>query len=201
VFDLERRIYSVDRVRLNPGGVPVRAVIYFFAVVCGGLIVAALPVAGGLVAGVPWFVRDFLAPGLLTAALSAVRIDGRTFHLAIRGILRRAAGPRQLAALRSCPRAGRVWCPPDVAVLPDGGDDRMRGLRYTGPGAVLVNVSHQRRGRAVEQGRRGLARRGLRAELVLRQLEQTRGSVVAPEVVLLASGTRLLVRATPSRGR
>ena len=29
VFDLERRIYSIDRVRLNPGGVPVRGVDVF----------------------------------------------------------------------------------------------------------------------------------------------------------------------------
>ena len=28
VFDLERRIYRVDRLRLNPGGVPVRGVVY-----------------------------------------------------------------------------------------------------------------------------------------------------------------------------
>ncbi len=31
VFDLERRIYSVDQLRLNPGGVPVRGVLYFLA--------------------------------------------------------------------------------------------------------------------------------------------------------------------------
>ena len=29
VFDLERRVYSVDRLRLNPSGVPVRGIVYF----------------------------------------------------------------------------------------------------------------------------------------------------------------------------
>ena len=28
VFDLERRVYSVDRFRLNPAGVPVRGILY-----------------------------------------------------------------------------------------------------------------------------------------------------------------------------
>ena len=32
VFDLERRVYSVDRLRLNPGGVPVRGIVYLLAI-------------------------------------------------------------------------------------------------------------------------------------------------------------------------
>ena len=35
VFDLERRIYRVDRLRLNPGGVPVRGVVYFLVILVG----------------------------------------------------------------------------------------------------------------------------------------------------------------------
>ena len=31
VFDLERRIYRIDRLRLNPAGVPVRGIVYFLA--------------------------------------------------------------------------------------------------------------------------------------------------------------------------
>ena len=27
VFDLERRLYRIDRLRLNPGGVPVRGIV------------------------------------------------------------------------------------------------------------------------------------------------------------------------------
>jgi hypothetical protein len=46
VFDLERRIYSVDRLRLNPGGVPVRGVVYFLAIVLGGLIAGGMPFIG-----------------------------------------------------------------------------------------------------------------------------------------------------------
>ena len=33
VFDLERRIYRVTRIRLNPGGIPIRGVVYLLALV------------------------------------------------------------------------------------------------------------------------------------------------------------------------
>ena len=43
---------------------------------------------------------------------------------------------------RSAP--GRRWHPHEVLFLPDGSDARLRRLRYTGPGAVLVAVAHER---------------------------------------------------------
>ena len=46
VFDLERRIYRVDRLRLNPGGVPVRGVIYLLLIILAALITARLPLLG-----------------------------------------------------------------------------------------------------------------------------------------------------------
>ena len=49
VFDLERRVYSVDRLRLNPSGVPVRGIVYFLAVVAGGARLLERPVFGAAV--------------------------------------------------------------------------------------------------------------------------------------------------------
>ena len=46
VFDLERRIYRIDRMRLNPGGVPVRGIVYFLVLLCGALMAARLPLIG-----------------------------------------------------------------------------------------------------------------------------------------------------------
>jgi hypothetical protein len=44
----------------------------------------------------------------------------------------------------SGPCPGRRWRPEEIVLLPDGSDGRMRRLRYTGPGAVLVAVAHER---------------------------------------------------------
>ena len=51
VFDLERRIYRIDHLRLNPSGVPVRGVVYFLALLAGVLLAARLPGAGVLARG------------------------------------------------------------------------------------------------------------------------------------------------------
>ena len=62
VFDLERRIYRVDRLRLNPGGIPVRGVVYFLAILLATLI-AGQPAAGGSGdRALPWYLRDLALP-------------------------------------------------------------------------------------------------------------------------------------------
>ena len=54
VFELERRIYRVDRVRLNPSGVPVRGALYFVALLLMALLAAALPLVGMPLRLLPW---------------------------------------------------------------------------------------------------------------------------------------------------
>ncbi len=166
VFDLERRIYSVDRLRLNPAGVPVRGVVYFLASSSVGLIVARVSRCSATVARAGAVVPARSRAARLRGAtvLALIRVEGRTFHL--RGP--RAAALLDRAATAGVHRrvrgsAGQRWHPHEIVLaLPDGSDSRMRRLRYTGPGAVLVAVEHERRGRATEPGRSGMARRGLR---------------------------------------
>lgn len=200
VFDLERRIYSVDRVRLNPGGVPVRGVLYFVALVVAGLVAASLPLLGAVSRVLPWFVRDLALPGAGAAVLSAIRIEGRVFHLAARSLVRHWAGPRRLAGVRRCESAGQTWYPEAVLLLPDGSDHRMRGLRYTGPGAVLVSIEHERHGRARELGSQGMARGGLRPVLSLREKSGAR-SLARGQVISLTTGARLRVRSSGPAGQ
>lgn len=102
VFDLERRIYSVDRLRLNPGGVPVRGVVYFLAILSAATIAARLPLLGTLARELPWFLRDLAVPAAAAAVLSAIRIEGRVFHLAAHALVRYWVGPRRLAGTRRC---------------------------------------------------------------------------------------------------
>ncbi len=200
VFDLERRIYSVDRVRLNPGGVPVRGVMYFLALVTAGLLAGELPLLGALGGALPWYLRAIALPGAAATLLSAIRIEGRTFHLAAFALVRYRVVPRRLSGVQRCAPPGGRWYPQEILLLPDGSDSRLRRLRYTGPGAVLVSVEHQRSGRAIERGSRATARRGIGHAITLGQPAGAR-RLESGQVIALGPRVRLLVRASDVRGR
>lgn len=186
VFDLERRIYRVDQLRLNPGGIPVRGVVYFLAILVTMLIAGGLPLVGEAIGALPWYLRDLALPVASATVLSVIRIEGRPFHLAAHALLRYRAGPRLLAGVRPCGASGERWCPEEILLLPDGSDREMRRLRYTGPGAVLLTTAHER----IERGGGPRGRRSL----IVRELP---GGGVLPDgrVIALAAGARLDVHA------
>jgi hypothetical protein len=136
VFDLERRIYRIDRVRLNPNGVPVRGIVYWLTILVATLIVGRLPVLGAVLRVFPWYMRELALPALAAALLSVVRVEWRPFHRAAVALVRYAAAPRYLCRWRSCAEPGVRWTPAELLVLPDGCGARLRRLRYTGPGVV-----------------------------------------------------------------
>ncbi len=70
-------------------------------------------------------------------------------------------------------------------MLPDGSDAGMRRLRYTGPGAVLVAVAHERVEGSGPLGRARLALRPPVGEPV--------SAPVRAQVIALARGVRLRV--------
>jgi len=189
VFDLERRIYQIDRLRLNPSGIPVRGVLYFLALVAGSATAARAPGLAALVAPAPWYLRDVALPALVAAALTLIRIEGRPFHLAASALLRHRLGAPRSAGL-SCGRPrppalpGGRWHPPPILTLPDGSDARVRKLRYTGPGAVVVAVPHRRR----------LARAGVRrrSELAVEGATANAGAP-RPQVIQLERSARMRV--------
>jgi hypothetical protein len=188
VFDLERRIYRVDRFRLNPSGVPVRGVVYLLAMSLSTLVASRLPLAGQLMQRVPWFLRYLALPGLTTMVLTVVRIEGRPFHLAARALLRHRAGRGNPFGLRTAEEGRNArWAPPPILILADGSDGSRR-LSYTGPGAVLVTVAHQRKA-----GSGPLVRMGLGAHVQVRQVPQS-ARPSSGAVILLDRGTRLSVR-------
>jgi len=189
VFDLERRVYSVDRMRLNPGGVPVRGIVYFVAILAAGTAIASLPLLGGGVHALPWYLRDLALPGLVATVLSAIRVEGRTFHLAAHALVRHAFGSRRVAGVGRRSELGRRWSPSDIVFLPDGSDARMRRLRYTGPGAVLVALECE-----VVSRSSSIWPRGGSATLALRPAPRA-ASLDRAQVISLAPGARLLVHA------
>ncbi len=42
VFALERRVYSIDRLRLNPGGVPVLSLVYMAVISLSSIVVSGV---------------------------------------------------------------------------------------------------------------------------------------------------------------
>jgi hypothetical protein len=191
VFDLERRIYRIDRLRLNPGGVPVRGAVYFIVLLLATLAAGAVPLLGTGVRALPWYLRELAVPVALAALLTVIRVEGRPFHLTARALVRYASGPRQLVGLHARGRAvpaapERRWHPPELLLLPDGSDARLRRLRYIGPGAVLVAVAHER----AIYGARLFGRVGGRARLGLRELHGQR-ALPSGQVIALAPGARL----------
>lgn len=183
VFDLERRVYSVDGLRLNPSGVPVRGIAYFAVLLLLALVAGGLPLARVL----PWYARDVIVPAAVASVLSVVRLEGRTFHLAAVALARQLAAPRLLVGLGRRSARATIWCPDDIVVLPDGSDARLRRLLYTGPGTVRVAVEHERRPVAHTRVAR------IRGHaLVVRELPEVRPAR-RRQVIVLDEGARMLV--------
>ncbi len=144
VFELERRIYRIDNLRLNPGGVPVRALGYFLILALGCLLAARVPLLGYPLARAPWYLRDLALPALAAAGVAALRVDGRPGHLAVSAIVRGRLGPRYLIGGRVRRGQRARWWPPDVVLLADAADGRPRRMRGAGPGEVTILAEHDR---------------------------------------------------------
>ena len=190
VFDLERRLYRIDRLRLNPAGVPVRGIVYFLALLGAVLLAGVLPLLGLLVHTLPWYLRDVGAPGACAALLTLIRVEGRPFHLAALALVRYGIGPRELSGLRPCHSADRRWRLDELVVLADGSDSRLRRLRYTGPGAVTISTAHVRSSR-----RRGLVRGLMRRPDIRLAALPGKPRPAKGLVIALTDGARLEVRA------
>ncbi len=117
VFDLERRVYRVDRLRLNPGGIPVRGIVYFLVALAAALVSSHLPVAGAAARRVPWYLWDLALPAGGAGLLTAMRVEGRAFHLFAMSVAHYALAPRRLGGLRRCARRGAAWQPEDIVFL------------------------------------------------------------------------------------
>jgi hypothetical protein len=191
VFELERRIYRIDRLRLNPGGVPVRGVVYFLTLAGASMIAGELPLLAVLAHALPWYVRALIVPCLGAGLLAVIRLDGRPFHIAARALLGYRASPRGLACTVREGSVGQRWLPHEILMLPDGSDARVRRLSYTGPGAALVTVEHERVTPGAGRGLSALWSRRARTALTLRADGRGR-PLPQGQVVVLQRGARLL---------
>jgi hypothetical protein len=144
VFSLERRIYRVDTIRLNPAGVPLRGVAYAALLAAAAFLAADLPGISWAVTLFPWYFRVIALPMALGGLLAMVRIDGRAFHIAAAAALRHQLGPRDLRMLRRSPRHVASWRPPSIVFVADGSEGSLRSLSYHGPGMAVIRCAHDR---------------------------------------------------------
>jgi hypothetical protein len=200
VFDLERRIYRLDRWRLNPGGLPVRGIVYLLAVLAALAILLRLPLVGTALGRLPWYLLDFALPLLVSMLLALVHLEGRPFHVAALALLRfRARSPRRYE-FRALPARSARWHPDRIVVLPDGGDARVRALRFDGPGAAVVAVPHEIVARADGVRARVPGRRRRRDELLLIGAAEPE-TLARRKVIWLGAGARLRTRASREQDR
>ncbi|MGD0198250.1 MAG: hypothetical protein ABSC56_10150 [Solirubrobacteraceae bacterium] len=183
VFALERRIYQIDTLRLNPAGIPLRGLAYAASLVLAALLAHVLPGVSLLASAIPWYLADIAAPLALGALLAMLRIEGRPFHLAALSLVRHRGAPSRFVGLRRLVYQIHLWHPPAVAFIHDGSEARPRSARYYGPGVVLVGFAHER----VEWSR-GLTP-WRRADVTLHPVRGT--PPVAPVALELSAGAML----------
>jgi hypothetical protein len=190
VFALERRIYRIDQLRLNPGGVPVRGIVYSLVAVGVALACTRLPILSVLAGPVPWFLRDVALPLACGALLTVASIDGRRFEHAAGALLNYTLTARTPILLRA-PRSARArprWHAPDLLMLPDGSDHRLRRLRFTGPGVAHVLAPHECR----RTGRVAALRMRRRALVAVRAAQA--GERAAGRVIVLDGNLTRAIR-------
>lgn len=196
VFDLERRIYRVDHLRLNPGGIPVRGVVYLLVLSALVAVLGRLPLVRDVIRVLPWYLADLALPLVASSALSVISVEGRPFHLAASAMVQsRLIGPKRQGLGARCADA-RSWSPPRIVCLPDGSDGRLRALRYTGPGALAVAAPHRRRPMT---GRGSGRARPCRRALVVVEAASVEGPV-RREVIVLQRRACVEVRVDRGRG-
>ena len=194
VFDLERRLYRIDRLRLPPGGIPMRGAVYCLSLVLATTVVSRFPLVGQVASWLPWYLRDVAVPTAVAALLALVRLEGRPFHVAVRALVRHRLGPRWWRGLRPAAPPGACWHPDALLMLPDGSDGRWRAFTFTGPGAVMVRGAYECRAR-----RGGVAAAIWRRPHVTVHEQPHAAAARQRQVIALSAGARLRVR--PDAGR
>jgi hypothetical protein len=142
VFEVDRRIYRVDRWALPvPGGVPLRAVGYFAATLLAVIVAGALPATGELVGAFSAPIRFVVVPLAVAVLGTHAAPDGRAAHRFAWDWLRFRLHARRrcsggVVALEGEPIA---W-DGELPLRFDGHDARLHRGRVRGPAKVTFNV-------------------------------------------------------------
>jgi TcpE family len=160
VFEVDRRIYRVDRWALPvPGGVPLRAVGYFFAALVLAILLTALPATGELVSPISAPLRFIVIPLAIAVLGSQAAPDGRAAHRFAADWVRFRMRARRRSGAQSVPLEDEpVLWHGELAVTWDEHGSRLAHGRVTGPARVTFNVPVKLRrltARPADDGPRG----------------------------------------------
>jgi hypothetical protein len=159
VFEVDRRIYRVDRWALPvPGGVPLRAVGYFAATLLAVVIAGALPATGELVGAVSAPIRFVVVPLAVAVLGTQAAPDGRTAHRFAWDWLRYRVRARRRCSGRVVALEGEpiAWHG-ELALRADADDPRLHRGIVRGPARVTFHAPvrlSDRGGRLVAHGTR-----------------------------------------------
>jgi len=138
-FELERRIFKVDRWRLPFAyGVALRSVGYAAAALAAIVVLTRLPAAGPLLAVVPAPLKFVVAPLAAAYALTRVEVDGRPAHRVAAAWGRHVATPSRLAAFRRIDAPGRAALLDALTLAADERSGRYRRAVVRGPATILL---------------------------------------------------------------
>ena len=148
VFEVDRRIYRVDRWALPvPGGVPLRAVGYFAAAVLAVVILGAVPLTSELVGMLSAPLRYVVLPLAIAVLGTQAAPDGRTAHrFAFDWARFRWRAHRRSAGRAVALEAEPVRWDGELAVRWDADCPRLGRGRVKGPARVTFNVPVRMRG-------------------------------------------------------
>src|SRR5688500_8391853 len=107
VFEVDRRIYRVDRWALPvPGGVPLRGLGYFAATLALVVLLAPMPAIGDLLELLSAPLRYVVLPLVIAVLATQAAPDGRSAHGFAGEWLRLRVRARRRSALRAVPLEG-----------------------------------------------------------------------------------------------
>lgn len=157
VFEVDRRIYRVDRWALPvPGGIPLRAVGYFAATLITAIVLSVLPVTGEAVSVISAPLRYVVIPLAVAVLGSQAAPDGRAAHrFAADWIRLRLRARRRSAGRVIPPEEEPVLWHGDLGVTWDQHGTRMSRARVTGPARITFNVPIRMRGLDVREASDG----------------------------------------------
>ena len=179
VFEVDRRIYRVDRWALPvPGGVPLRGLAYFAVTVLLVVLLGPVPGIGDLLEVLTPPLRYVVLPLVVAVLGTQAAPDGRTAHRFAGDWLRFRLRARRHCARRAVPLEGEpVAWHGQLAVRWDAHDSELHRARVRGPALVAFAQPVEFRER-----RRGLVAR-------------RRGDSQGPHTVVIGGGQVLEVHA------
>src|SRR4051794_3875421 len=148
VFEVDRRIYRIDRWALPvAGGIPLRAVGYLAATLVLVVLLSVLPGTGELIGAISAPLRYVIIPLAVAVLGSQAAPDGRAAHRFAADWVGLKLRPRRHSAGRVMPlEEQRVPWHGDLGVTWDQHGTRIARGRVTGPARITFNVPLDLRG-------------------------------------------------------